>query len=121
MPSIGAVTCTFVRGTPHVGVQRVHVWETAGIDGYGAQLLGLGDCPFQVLAVCVDAAPFGVGYTNVAQWGQNIQALQGTIVSIINDWGTTYQKCLIAKTSQIRISVFGNGAKGEILIEGVST
>jgi len=115
MPSIGGIPCTFVRGAPHAPAQRVQLWEVPGIDGYGAQLLGLGDSPFQFAVVLLDS----LIAANVYNWAQSVQATPGTIATIVNDWGTSYTRCLIVKTSAPKYTPWNAGAKGEIVVEGV--
>lgn len=115
MPSIGGIDCTFIRGEAPLPKQRVMLWQTPGVDGYGAQCLGLGDSEFQF--VCVK---YG---TRVAlgQWAAEIQTLQGRLVVVVNDWGTTYLRCLALRIGRPRYSpaLFQGGARGEIVLEGV--
>ncbi|MBE3131960.1 MAG: hypothetical protein IMZ55_00675, partial [Acidobacteria bacterium] len=49
--TLGGVTSDAIHGWPPGLKQRVATWQTPGIAGYGAQLLGLGDGEFQLSAV----------------------------------------------------------------------
>ncbi|MFA7254125.1 MAG: hypothetical protein WC107_06260 [Patescibacteria group bacterium] len=115
MASIGAVTCSFVKGEAPLPKQRVALWQVPGLNGYGAQRMGLGDSEFRFVAV------FYGTRNNVVAWANAIQALQGTLQTVINDWGGYYYRCLIVRTSppQITMAYHAGGARGEILIEGV--
>ena len=117
MPSIGGVVCTFVRGEAPLPKQRVMLWHVPGIDGYGAQCMGLGDSEFQFVCVA-----YGTRLT-VGQWATAVQSLQGKLVIVVNDWGTAYSRCLVCKISPPRYSpaLFQGGARGEIIVEGVVT
>jgi len=50
-----------------------------------------------------------------------VQQLRGQLITITNDWGTSYYRCLVVKTSQPTIRVFGAGAIGEMTVAGVVT
>ena len=115
MPQIGSITCTFVRGEASLPKQRLNVWQVAGVDGFGAQKMGLGDSPFQFVCVLY-GTPAVVG-----AWAASIQNLQGSVVAAINDWGTTYGDCLICRVSPPRFTpaLHQGGARGEIVVEGV--
>jgi len=119
MASIGGVTCTFVRGHPPTPKQHVVLWRVPGIDGYGAQRMGLHDSPFEVVAVL---------YTNaagLALWKTSMEALQGTLVSITNDLGISSTRCLITNVSPMRsmaaLAAGGITQRGEITVTGVVT
>jgi hypothetical protein len=120
MASIGGVTCTFVRGHPPYPKERVLLWTAPGIDGVGAQQVGRNDAEFQVQAVLYSSAP------GILAWKLAIEALQGTLVTIVNDLGIAFTRCLIAKVSNMRsqaAKVPGTTItqRGEIIIEGVVT
>lgn len=117
MAQIGGVLCTFVRGNCPNPKMRIELWRVPGLDGYGAQALGLNDSPFEVTAIL---------YSNkagVELWKDSIEGLQGSIVSITNDLGSTTQNCLILKISNMRpmaaIAAGGITTRGEIIVEGV--
>ena len=113
MAGIGAVTCTFVRGDLPQQKARLDVYYCPGLDNPGAHYLGLGDAAFAVRAILFDTP------ANVVTWAANLQALQGTVVTITNDWGTAYASCLLVQVGQLQRSPVGlTGARGEVTIQG---
>lgn len=117
MPFIASIPCTFVRGTAPVPKERLDVYQVAGVDGYGAQLLGLGDSPFRFLAVLYGTPAV------VEAWAASVQSLQGSVVTIINDWGKVYTGCLLVRVSEHKMTpaLYQGGSRGELMIEGVVT
>jgi hypothetical protein len=115
MASINGIPCTFVKGEAPVAKQRTVTWELPGIDGYGAQLLGLGDTDFQFVLVLYSTI------VSVNAWSCSVQALQGQIVTVINDWGNVFARCLIKKASPPKLSpaYHAGGCRGELAVEGV--
>jgi hypothetical protein len=116
MPSIGAVSCFRVIGTLPVPKTRLALWTVPGIDGYGAQDLGLQDQAFEVVAVDYDTN------ANVQAWAAAIDGLQGQIVAVTDDHGVTTSNCLIVEVAQARveaaISAVGD-QRGEVAVRGV--
>lgn len=119
MAGIGGVACDFVRGDLRALKERVEVWSVPGIDGYGAQKLGLGDADFLFTGVIHDTV------ANVTAWVAAIAALQGTaLVSIVDDWGVTFTNCLITRVGMPRRSAWKDGSiacRCELDVEGVKT
>lgn len=118
MAGIGGITCTFVRGQGTSPKNRTEVWTRPGIDGHGAMVLGLGDSPYLFTAVAFGTA------AAVATWQSSIEALQGTVVTIVDDWNTTWTNMLITTAANAgrtpRINHDGNGVcRGEVRVEGV--
>lgn len=116
MASVGGQACTFLKGEAPSQKMRTRIWQIPGIHGYGAQLLGLGDSQFEFTAVLLSTA------AGVATWVGLIEAMQGTIVSVITDWGNTYSNCLITEISQPQVTTavgYGITARGELKIKGV--
>ena len=116
--SIGAVSCSFVHGECKPLSQRIPVWETPGLSGYGAQKLGLGDAPFRVSAVY-----FG-SEANAEAWLVLVQATVGTTVTITNDRSEAFANCLIQRVGEPRWSPAVNASsthRCEVLVEGVRT
>jgi hypothetical protein len=120
MAEIGGVSCDFVHHRPGPSglKERVHVWQSTGYDGYNAQKLGRGDSPFRFTAV-----KYG---TNAAlnTWTDNIEALAGSVISIVDDFGDTYTDLLVNPLSIARKTPAvqpgsGDNLRGEILIQGV--
>ena len=116
MASVGGLACTFVRGSAPSNKERVSVWAVPGLDGYGAHLQGLGDSEFRFRVVNY-SSPAGVH-----TWAGLIEAMQGTVIAIVNDWAETWTGFLVLRVSPPRITAeYGNlGARGEIEIEGVT-
>ncbi len=116
MAGIGGVSCNMVKGEAPAKKERLRVWQVPGIDGYGAHADGLGDSAFVFLGV-----KYGLRAA-IETWSTAIEALQGSVVSIVNDWGTTYTNCLIQHVSVPRITAAlwtGVDTRGEIRVEGV--
>lgn len=117
MAQIGGITCTFVRGNCPTPKMRIDLWRVPGLDGYGAQALGLNDSPFEVTAVLYSNA------AGIDLWKESIEALQGSIVGLTNDLGVTFLNCLITKVGNMRSSAAlaagGITQRGEIAVEGV--
>jgi len=115
MPFLASTYCDFVKGEAPLPKQRLALWQVPGIDGFGAQKMGLGESEFQFVAVRY-GTPAVVG-----AWALAVQALQGQVIAVVNDWGTAYGRCLVAKISPPRYRpAYGQGgARGEIALEGV--
>jgi len=111
---VGGVVCDFVRGGVAGLKQRVEVWQRPGIDGYGAMALGLGDSSFFFTLVVFDTI------ANVEAWILLVEALQGSVISVVDDWGVNHSSLLVEEVSEPRRSVaLGNGgARGELKIRG---
>lgn len=118
MAGIGGVSCDMVKGNARGLKQRVEVWQLPGIDGYGAHKVGQGDAEFSFLGIKYDTA------ANVQSWVAAIEALQGTVVSIVDDWGVTFTPCLIVSVGRPRrMAAVRPGSsytcRGEIEVLGV--
>ena len=115
MSAIGGQVCTFVRGHLADGRQRVRVWEVPGLNGYGAKRMGLGDSDWSVLAEIKSTSAVCNAFI------ANIEAMQGSIVTIVNDWGDTFLNCLITKVGRPEkaAEIRYGGARVRIRIEGV--
>ena len=96
MASIGGVACTYVKGAvPAAGRMKSERWHRAGINGEGVQLLGYGGVETTLTAVL---------YTNIAGaavWAASLQALQGTIVTVINDMPYTSTSMFLEEVSNL--------------------
>ena len=120
MSAIGGEPCDIVRGQAPDLKERTKFWQFPGHDSYGAQQLGLGDSAFVFRAVL-----FGT-YAAVLTWARNIYAKQGTIVSVVNDQGTTFTNCLLSSVSPLQTSTAhqpgsSKTTRGELEIKGVKT
>lgn len=118
MAQIGNILCTFVRGNPPAAKNRMNLWQVPGVAGYGAQIVGT-DGAFGVVAVLFSNA------AGIELWKTAIEALPGTIVTIVNDLGVSTPRCLVAKVSPLRVQAAraagGITQRGEFTIEGVVT
>ena len=75
-----------LRGKPQLLKTRVHTWETPGIDGYGALLLGQGDSgPFDLVSITYQTSNNNADA--VLDWAD---AQQGQLVTIVDDWGDNF-------------------------------
>ena len=115
--NIGGVGCDMLKGDLPALKTRLEVWQVPGLDGYGAIDLGLGDARGEVRAIKHDTP------AAVYAWVAAIEALQGTVVNMIMDWGITYTQVLIERVSapQVTAAIGYGGARGEIAIQGVIT
>lgn len=104
-----------MRGEPVFLAQRVDTWIVPGLDGPGAQNLGLGDGEFPLTTI--------VYKNNLSDANTLIDAareLQGTVVDIVDDWGDVYPNILVKRVdprvakkavrkdgqSRIRVQIF---------------
>ena len=94
MPYVGAVACDLVECDPGYIRTRTKTWFRDGIDAIGAQDLGKGDNEFTATAILFDT------YANAKAWVNQMHALQGTVVSIVNTAATTYSDCLLISVGQ---------------------
>lgn len=121
MATIGGVTCDILRGVPAKLKERVEVWQLPGITGYGALRTGQGESGTELLAV-----RFGSNAT-VNSWWNSINALHGTVVTIVDDFGDSYTSMLIQHVSNLAKSpaAWAAGAatdkRGELRIQAVKT
>lgn len=109
-----------VKGEAPQIKQVVDTWRFPGHDGYGAQLLGLADSAFVFRAILYDT------HAAVTTWVQSLYAVQGTRVSVVNDQGDTFARCLIQSVSEVRRSAAfipgsSTDTRGECEIRGVVT
>jgi hypothetical protein len=114
---IGGVTCDFVKGTSKPLRQALDVWTVPGVNGVGALKLGFQDSEFRFVCVLYDT------HANVVTWSGNLGALQGQIVSAVDDQGATHSNLLVVSVSPVqRTAVRGAGGsidtRGEVLVEG---
>lgn len=109
MASIGGVSCDFVRGSSTTLKERLDVYPVPGVDGLGAQKLGRSDSSFRFEAMRLST------HGTVAAWFASIEALQGTVVSVTDDWGKTHTGLLIVEVSEgVRTPNQAPGALGAI-------
>ena len=118
MPSVGSVTCKFVKGTFGSPRTRVVTWENPGMDGINWLTLGSAPGSFTLAAVLFGSA------VNVTVFFRALEALSGTEVTIVDDWNASYANCLIQElreprmTSQYDPANPTETARGEMIITG---
>jgi hypothetical protein len=120
MASVGGISCTFVKGEVNGLRLDTTVWRVPGINGFGAQTLGLGGSSFAFRSIVFGTA------AQVDAWYRAIEALVGYAISIVDDWGLTHTGCLLTRTEirprRFRTNHDSLGAcRGEMVIEGVKT
>ena len=115
MATIGGITCSILRGNPGRTKIRVSAWEIPGVAGYGVQLEGLGDSAFALVAIFYNSALL------VDAWAAGLAALQGSIVTILDDWGVIHTACLLQQVGDVRKqpAIHAGGCRGEIEIKGL--
>lgn len=117
MASIGGVSCTMVKGQSRGPNKRTVTWRVPGLNGFGSQDLGASDSDFSFIGIKYDTG------ANVETWKAAIEALQGTVISVIDDYAVTHTYLLLMQVGSLRkqtIIYEGNDwVRGEIQISGV--
>jgi hypothetical protein len=98
VPSIGGVTVDLMRGRPSGLRARVNTWEIAGLDGTGAIVQGRGN-----QGDVLELVRFGAAST-VDSWFAAIEAINGTIVSVVDALGFTHTNILVYEVSGLAFS-----------------
>jgi hypothetical protein len=117
--NVGGTACDFVKGVPRALKTGVVHWTVPGLDGYGAQTLGQRGSEFRFQAV-----KYG-SIAAVNTWVTAIEAHQGTVITIENDWGDEHLNMLVVHVGQpikrVAIGDFAGspGARGEVIVSGV--
>jgi len=111
MANIGSVTCFRVIGTLPQPKMRLAVWTVPGIDGYGVQQLGNQDQPFDLSAVLYDTIANATAFKNA------LCALQGQIVTIVDDLGESTNNCVILEVGQAVMEAAVTPAGGQVRCE----
>ena len=107
MATIGGESCSFVKMITYQGrVTRARTWERRGINGTGAMTEGEGKGLFAFRGVLFDSD------SNVETWRGTIEAMQGTIISIVDDNANTYSNCFVKAVAQF--------AKAPVIESGTS-
>lgn len=114
--AIGGISCTLVKGAVGPLRLRSETWQVPGLHGYGVLLLGGGDGEATVRAILLSS---GAG---VNAWAANLYALQGQIVTIVDETGSVYTSCLVKKVHPVvKTTAYIPGSavttRGEIQIE----
>ena len=115
--NIGGVSCDIVRGQIGGLKTRLELWQIPGLIGYGAQDLGLGDSEFVFVGIKYDTE------ANIETWIASMEALQGTVISVEDDWEQTHTNLLAVRVGTPRkTAVIVDGStdtRGEIRVDGV--
>lgn len=110
--SIGIVGCDFLKGMVPNPKRRVKVWNRDGIAGVAAQDLGLGDAEFKLTAIYSNST------AAVQSWAAALYLLQGTVVILQDDWGTSHSNCLITKVAPVVITPYMDPTTATIKARG---
>lgn len=116
--NVNGTSCDIVKGVPNELKTEVQTWGVPGVDGYGAQTLGQRGSEFRFQCV-----KYGT-VASVNTWIAAMQAVQGSVVSLENDWGDTFDNMLIERvgqpTKEPAIGCFTGspGARGQVMIYG---
>lgn len=94
MASIGGITCTFLRGVPPALKEEAAITRRPGMDGYEIHLTGRGDSQGELTATLMSSD------SGCDTWIGQIQALQGTVVTVVNDHGDTVTGCYVVHVGQ---------------------
>lgn len=118
MASVHGVSCSMVKGAGVELKTRTVTWSQPGFDGVGAQNVGKNDAPFRFLAILYGAS------VAVDTWFAAIEANRGTVGTIVDDWGTNHNNCLIVHVGErikraARLPGDSMEARGEIEVDGV--
>lgn len=99
--SVGTLTVDIIRGRPVSLKDRVEVWERDGFDGIGARLNANGHGEFALKTVkYIHGSNEATNKTNAETHIADAAALQGTVVTVEDNWGTTYQNCLVRRFAE---------------------
>ncbi len=117
--SVGAVAIDFLRGNIAPQTQRVEAWFIPGRTGMGAQLMGSNQNRFAYRAVLY-GTPAAVETRLVS-----LAAVQGTVVTITDDFGKARTNCLVMQVGiPQRKKIILNGADGmraQVGVAGILT
>ena len=121
--TVGGIAAQLVKpNAPTGNKQRIVTWIVPGLTGIGAHKLGENEADWEFILIF-----FGTDAACDA-WAISIEALQSTIITIIDDHGDTYTDMLVVSMANPRkIAAFhaaGNGVldrRCEITIAGKVT
>lgn len=115
MASVGGVSADFVKGRLSSIKVELEVYRTPGLNGYGAMQLGSADSPFVFQAV-----KYGSEST-INTFRTDLEALQGSIQTIVDDRARSHTRCMIQRVQVASIvPEIGNGGyRIEVAVSGV--
>ena len=107
MPTIGGITVDLMNGNVLPMSQRLEAWQIPGVDGYGAQKLGLGNGDFPLSTTAFK--------TSLADADAHILACEALVggdpVTIVDQFGDTYTlAALVIACAPAKSYVKNNGA-----------
>lgn len=114
MAQVGLVGCTFVKFRDAVLKERNETWTQAGFDTIGAQLLGLGDSEVSAACVLYDTE------AKVETWHDEMAAMQGFEVLVLDDWGQTHEVYIKRMGNYIKrpLANPAGQVRGELQLQG---
>lgn len=111
--SIGSLTVDIIRGRPVALKDRVEAWEREGFDGYGARLNALGHGEFTLVSVkYIYGNSAATNKANAETHLSDAGLLQGTVVTVTDNWGTAYANCLVKRMAE------ENARKQKVIYKG---
>lgn len=103
--SVGTLAVDIVRGRPVELKDRVEVWEREGYDGIGARLNADGHGEFALKTVkYIHGGNAATNKANAETHIADAAALQGTVVTVEDNWGAQYQNCLVRRLAEENLS-----------------
>lgn len=114
MATIGGVTVEVLRGNASGRKIRLDTWVVPGYDSIGAMNVGSSAGEWGYMAVI-----YGTTSDVETRLGQ-LQALQGTIVAVVDSFGTTYSGLLVEQVSlpKKQAELLNGGARAELTLKG---
>jgi hypothetical protein len=116
MASVGGVSCDYLYGEIPSLKQLTEVYHRPGMNGVGVRKMGSGEGAFQLRAVTFDTE------ANIVTWIAAVEALVGTIVTVVDVWSDNKTNCLIESVTPAgKQSIVASGSDdcmGEINIAG---
>ena len=112
-----SVTCNMNKGGGTEKSERIETWQVPGVDGYGAQRMGLGDTDFAFRAIQFDTT------ANLVTWYANLRACKSSLVTITDDRNIVWVNLILEEVSGFDPQVAYNPAaptnfRGEVLLRG---
>lgn len=87
MATFGGITCSVIKRVVSSGPKTAcETWTVPGLAGHGAHNLGQSDSAFTAELQLMSTAAL------VNAWVLSIEALQGSVVTVVDSDGTTYTK-----------------------------
>ena len=108
MATVGGYSVDVLRGLVPALKEAIAVWDVPGLDGHGAQQVGYRSPVASLLAISL-VADNATANTLIS----NLESLQGTSVTIVDDHGDTYTNCLV-------VTVDTSNAKKAAIVDGAS-